>query len=183
MSIWTPGQKDEDKDFLVEFKEIINAFIELAKEQGYEDYREFLMNYFDKWDYEEAITMFFFDWIAAVNQAELKPDGQSRWDENSTFEEWLALQKQRALEQLEKLYEERKNKKPSFQDLAKWIEESDGNFKPAAPKVGETPEDIMYDFYEGVIRKTLETIEKFEKGLIRPKERLAAEEDYGIRLL
>jgi len=183
---WEKIDLEEEKTPELELSELVQALIELAKQEGYDDYREYLMAVMrdSDFDYEEHLTSILDDYLRAIALKKKKDWSEGVWDENSTFEEYLYERKIGLLNNLERLREEKKQRMESFPEYNYYRDkfgESNVNFN--APGAGERPEIAVYEFYEYIMRKSLETIEKALRGEIRPRPKLRVEEDTGSSLI
>lgn len=169
----------------VKFSDLIMALIEVAKEMGYSDYRQFLMKHarqFTTEDYENLLTEFFDEWLQSITLHKEKIGG-GIWDENSTFEEYLSYKKELALRNLDKVREEKKTKPVSFKVLGEWKEDVGDKFQSVAPKVGESQETEIYEFYEELIKRSIECIDLFFQGKIKPKAKKTYEEEENVNII
>lgn len=175
----------EEGQVEVKFADLIKALIEVAQERGYSDYRKFLMEQvksFTQEDYENLLTEFADEWEESVMLGKEKPDG-GKWNEESTFEEYLKYKRDQALRNLDKVREEKKSKPVSFKVLGQWKEDVGDNFQTIAPKIGESQDTEIYEFYEELIKRSIECIDLFFQGKIRPRARKTYEEEENIKII
>jgi len=183
---WEKLEVEEDNAPEIELAELVQALIEVAKQEGYDDYREYLISVMrdSDFDYEEHLTSMIDDYLRAIALKKKKDWGEGYWDENSTFEEYLHERKIGLLNNLERLEEERKQRMPSFIEYDYYRDKfGESNVQFSMPKAGESPEAVIYEFYEYIMKKSLETIDKALRGEIKPKPRLGIEEETGGRLI
>ena len=156
----------------VSTKEAMNFLMKKARENGYKDWRRFLAEeVFRNWNEEDVIYQSYQDFLEACQLHEKKAfSDDERWGEDSTFEEWVAESLQVISMRLEQLEKQRKNTKPSFQKLANLVEEGEKiglKSDIITPGVGEVPPPEIFEFYEEVLKRTRETLIKFQKGQLK----------------
>lgn len=174
--IIVPGQRTQE-DYKNEIqalpdREIILAMYQDAKKKGM-DFRDYLAEQIDRWNDEDYIRETYEQFLRAVQNGDEKPfpnENGSHWNEHSTFVEWLWYVEQTLKIRLEKLAEERRNLKPSFENLGRLREElgdHSDQLNLTVEGAGETPPKYILDFYEEVMRKSLEALSKFRRGLVK----------------
>lgn len=144
-------------------RDIIMYLVKKAKELGYKDYRYYLMEIFHKqWNDDDVIFELYDSYIDACAKKSPKAFSEGTWGKNDTFEDYLAEAEKVIEMRLDQLRKERKQKPESFTDPNIQQLSEQGNL--IIEGVGEQPETILYEFYEEILRRTKEAIERWKKG-------------------
>ena len=168
-----PGEEKKKQELsALPPEEIILEMYRDAKERGM-DFREYLTLQLKNWNPEDYIRETYESFLEAVQNGDEKPfpnENGRYWNEKSTFEEWLWYCEQVLLQRLDKLAEEKKTRPPSFEKLGQLREElgdHSDQLQLVVENAGEPQPLWVYEFYEEVMRKSLEAINNYKKGLLK----------------
>lgn len=172
--IIVPSQQSQRQDDIqaLPASDIILAMYEDAKQRGI-PFREYLALQLKNWNPEDYIRETYESFLEAVQQRDEKPfpnENGRFWNEKSTFDEWLWYCEQVLKRRLDKLMQEKKERPPSFENLGKLREElgdHSDQLNLVVENAGESQPLWVYEFYEEVMRKSLEAINAFRRGEIK----------------
>lgn len=155
---------------IFEESEVINYLTKIAEREGYENWRVYLAEKVRQWSEEDFIYMSYQNFLEAVNLQEKKAFSEERWNTESTFEEWVAESIKVIYMRLDQLEKEKKERPINFPDLARQVEESEKEGIPISLNIkgiGEQTDIVLFEFYEEILKRSLETLKKFQSGLLK----------------
>ena len=137
-----------------------------ARQQGYTDIKEWVKEQLSSWSDFAILDSYYGKFLEAVDLKLPKSWDIGHWGQTSTFREFCAHSIKELRRRLSELPKE-KDEKPlafrGFLDQADEMTKGTGFTNPA-PGLGNRADSSDYEFYEEIMRKTIETLQKFLDG-------------------
>lgn len=94
--------------------------------------------------------------------------GSPRWNEESSFDEWMDDVRQMYEFRLRELKQRKEDSSKSFPHIIKLVREAQeaGQAQGMMKGIGEQMKPEDYEVFEFIIRKSLEAVRKYRKGLL-----------------
>ena len=153
----------EDQGQQNRFENEVQELWHIAQERGYETLKDFIASLYNSWDEEQeilVISQLYNSFLLAIQQGVEDRSGEKVWGLEDTFRDWLYHSKRNLIKRLEELKIDYKKGKTSFSSYNNLLVDMDN----LPGRVGEPLRTEDRDFYELVLRRTKETVEKAIKN-------------------
>jgi len=147
--------KVERKDNSLDYE--VKQLIQEAKQNGYDSVKDYVKHLFQNWNEETDIAIInelYDEYMKCLQMGTERLFGEGKWDENTSFEEFLRESLIMLEHRLEEIKWKKQTKFPSYPGLVELLPD----IKDVPSGVGEPLSIEDYDFYEMLIKKTMEAI-------------------------
>lgn len=155
------GRKDHGQQ--KRFENEVQELWHIAQERGYETLKDFIASLYNSWDEEQealVISQLYNSFLFAIQQGVEDRSGEKIWGLEDTFKDWLYHSKRNLVKRLEELKIDYKKGNPSYSSYKLILPDMEN----MPGRVGESLRAEDRDFYELVLRRTKETVEKAIKN-------------------